>query len=72
MLDLFFTEKVVKLKAWQLYLGNGIWTFLVGLVLLIVAKILGMTGIHSSTLTKLLSTAGSISTGQNYPHHQLS
>ena len=61
MIDLILNDKVVNLRAWQLYLGNGIFTFAVGLILLIVAKLIGMTGIHSDTLNRILGAAGKIS-----------
>jgi hypothetical protein len=67
MLDLILNDKVVNLRAWQLYLGNGIFTFAVGLVLLIIAKLLGTTGIHSETLNKLLSATGRITHARD-PH----
>ena len=51
----YFTEDVIQLKAWQLYLGNGFWTLFVGLVLMIIAKILGMAGIDSHTVRNLLN-----------------
>ena len=70
MIDLILNDKVVNLKAWQLYLGNGIFTFAVGLVLLIIAKILGMTGIHSDTLNKVLSATGRVTQARD-PHQLL-
>ena len=58
---LFFTEKVVNLKAWQLYLGNAFWTLFVGLILLILAKVLGIFGLDSNAITNILHRAGQIS-----------
>ena len=61
----YFTEKVVNLEAWQLYLGNAFWTLFVGLVLLIIAKVLGMVGLESEAVDNLLSKAGQISGARN-------
>ena len=55
---LYFTEYVRDLKAWQLYLGNAFWTLFVGIILLVIAKVLGMVGIESEALDNLLSRAG--------------
>ena len=62
---LIFTEKVVNLRAWQLYLGNGIWTLLVGLVLMILGKLFGMAGINSGDLHNILSKAGAVATNRD-------
>lgn len=69
MLDsLIFTEKVVNLRAWQLYLGNGIWTLFVGLVLLLLGKLFGVLGINNSQITGLLQKAGAVATDKNSNH----
>ncbi len=57
---LYFTERVVELKAWQLYLGNAFWTLFVGLILLILGKVLGVFGLDTSQITNLLSRTGQI------------
>ncbi len=61
----YFTEKVVNLKAWELYLGNAFWTFFVGLVLIVIAKLLGLVGIQSSTVGSILDTTGQITHAEN-------
>ena len=66
MVDLLiFTEKVVNLKAWQLYLGNGIWTLAIGIVLIIISKLLGLFGLNNDTTNKLLSMTAKVATGGN-------
>ncbi len=57
---LYFTERVVELKAWQLYLGNAFWTLFVGLILLVLAKILGVFGLDTSQVNNLLTRTGQI------------
>ena len=56
----YFTENVIDLKAWQLYLGNAFWTLFVGLFLLVLAKLLGLVGLDHSALDTLLHKAGTI------------
>lgn len=66
MLDtLIFTEKVVNLRAWQLYLGNGIWTLFICLVLMLLGKLFGLLGINSGQVTDLLHKAGAVATDKN-------
>ena len=65
MIDLILNDKVVNLKAWQLYLGNGIFTFAVGLILLIIAKLFNMTGIQSDTINRLLSATGRVTNARD-------
>ena len=54
----YFTEDVIQLKAWQLYLGNAFWTLFVGIVLMLIAKVLGMVGVHSDALESILNQTG--------------
>lgn len=61
----YFTERVVELKAWQLYLGNAFWTLFVGLILLVIAKVLGLFGIDNSAVDGLLAKAGQIAEARN-------
>jgi hypothetical protein len=68
---LIFTEKVVNLKAWQLYLGNGIWTLSVGIVLILISKILGLFGLNNETTNKLLSMTAKVSSVDNQRKHHL-
>lgn len=58
---LYLTDKVVNLRAWQLYLGNAIYTFLAGFVLLILARLLGFFGLDSSAVNNILGKVGQIS-----------
>jgi len=51
---LFLTDKVVNLKAWQFYLGNSIFTFLVGLILVVLSKILGIFNVSLPKFAKQL------------------
>ncbi len=62
---LYFTERVVELKAWQLYLGNAFWTLFVGLILLVLAKILGVFGLDTSQINNLLTRTGQITDSRN-------
>ena len=61
----YFNDKVVNLKAWQLYLGNAFWTLFIGLLLLVIAKVLGMVGLESEAVDNLLSKAGQITQARN-------
>ena len=61
----YFTERVVELKAWQLYLGNAFWTLFVGLILLVVAKVLGLFGLDNNAVDNLLDRAGQIAEARN-------
>ncbi len=61
----YFTEKVVNLKAWQLYLGNAFWTLFVGIVVLLIAKLLGFIGLESHIVDDLLSKSGQIAEARN-------
>ena len=54
----YFTEPVVNLKAWQLYLGNSFFTFFVGLILIIITRLLGFIGLHSEVVNTLLHKVG--------------
>ena len=61
----YFTERVVELKAWQLYLGNAFWTLFVGLILLVIAKVLGLFGLDNNAVDNLLDRAGQIAEARN-------
>lgn len=61
----YFTDKVINLKAWQLYLGNAFWTLFVGLLLLVIAKVLGLVGLESDSVDSLLSKTGQIAQARN-------
>ena len=56
----YFMENVTDLKAWQLYLGNAFWTLFVGLLLLIIAKVLGLVGLETDAIDNLLHRIGGI------------
>ena len=62
----YFTEDVIQLKAWQLYLGNAFWTLFVGIVLLLLVKLLGLVGIQSDALRNIISETGNL-TGASTP-----
>lgn len=61
----YFTERVVELKAWQLYLGNAFWSLFVGLLLLVIAKVLGLIGFNSTLVDDILSKTGHITHARN-------
>ncbi len=61
----YFTEDVIQLKAWQLYLGNAFWTLFVGLVLLIIVKVLGLVGIQSDTLRNIIHETRHLTGAEN-------
>ena len=63
MLSLFLTDKVVNLRAWELYLGNSIYTFLVGIIIIILSKLFGLFGGHNKKIDKILDTVGSVAGG---------
>ena len=54
----YFTQKVVELKAWELYLGNAFWTLFVGILLMIIAKVLGLVGLDTASVDNILNRAG--------------
>ena len=56
----YFTENVVDLKAWQLYLGNAFWTLFVGIILMVVAKVLGVIGLETEAVSGLLNRVSDI------------
>lgn len=75
----YFFERVVELKAWQLYLGNAFWTLFVGIVLMVIAKVLGVIGLESEAVATILQRVGVVSgarspdiiTGGHGPHHTI-
>ena len=56
----FFDQKVVNLKAWELYLGNALWTFFIGLVLILTIKVLDVFGLENSALYDIAQKAGQV------------
>ena len=56
----YFMENVSDLKAWQLYLGNAFWTLFVGLLILVIAKVLGLVGLETDAIDNLLHRIGGI------------
>ena len=64
---LYFDQDVCKLKAWEFYLGNSFWTLFVGLILLLIAKVLGLIGIESDAIDNLLHRTGQFTHAQD-PH----
>ena len=64
---LYLNDKVVNLRAWQLYLGNAVYTFLAGLVLLILARILGFFGLDTSEMNNLIGKVGQLSGAAKNP-----
>ena len=56
----FFDQKVVNLKAWELYLGNALWTFFIGLVLVLTIKVLDVFGLEKTGLGELAQKAGQV------------
>lgn len=60
---LFLTDKVVNLRAWELYLGNSIYTFLVGLIILIVSSLFGLFSGHNKKIDSLVDKIGLIAGG---------
>ena len=61
----YFDDRVVNLKAWQLYLGNSFFTLFVGIVLLVLAKFLGLLGLENRSVDELLAKAGEIAQARN-------
>ena len=56
----YFTENVIDLKAWQLYLGNAFWTLFVGIILMVIAKVLGVIGLETEAVSGLLNRVSNI------------
>jgi hypothetical protein len=69
MIDLILNDKVVNLRAWQLYLGNGIFTFAVGITLMLIASLFNMFGLNNGAINNILKAAGTIS-GARVPHQE--
>lgn len=63
MWTLFLTDKVVNLRAWQLYLGNSIYTFLVGFIIIIISSLFGAFGGHNRKIDQLLDKVGYLAGG---------
>ena len=61
----YFTERVIELKAWQLYLGNAFWTLFIGIIILVIAKVLGIIGLESETTHALLQRFGRITASRD-------
>jgi len=61
----YFTQRVVELKAWQLYLGNAFWTLFVGLLLLMIANVLGIIVLENDVVNNLLKKTGHITEARN-------
>ena len=56
----YFTEKVVDLKAWELYIGNAFWTLFVGIILIVFVKVLDLLGLENKTVDHIAHDIGSI------------
>lgn len=56
----FFDQKVTNLKAWELYLGNALWTFFIGILLVLAIKVLDIFGLEKSNLGEILEKTGQV------------
>ena len=60
-----FMKDVKELKAWQLYAGQSIWFFFVGIMFYIVKMLLDMTFLtKNKTFTSAYEVVESIGTGE--------
>jgi hypothetical protein len=60
-----FMKDVKDIKAWQLYAGQSIWFFFVGIMFYLVKSILDMTFLSKNkTFTSAYKVVESIGTGQ--------
>ena len=56
----FFDQKVVNLRAWELYLGNALWTFFIGILLVLAVKLLDVFGLEKTGLGELVNKTGEV------------
>lgn len=56
----FFDQKVTNLRAWELYLGNALWTFFIGILLVIAVKLLDIFGLDKTGLGELVNKTGEV------------
>ena len=56
----FFDQKVTNLKAWELYLGNALWTFFIGIILVLVIKLLDIFGLEKTPLGDIIHRTGEV------------
>lgn len=57
---LYLDKKVKDMKAWQLYLGNAIFTLLVSIFMVIIVRVLKIFHINNSTLGEVVKTTGNV------------
>ena len=46
--EALFMKPVIELKAWELYIGQSIWFFFIGIVFFLIRYILDMTFLKSN------------------------
>ena len=46
--EALFMKPVIELKAWELYIGQSIWFFFIGIVFFLIKYILDMTFLKSN------------------------
>lgn len=56
----FFDQKVTNLKAWELYLGNALWTFFIGIILVLTIKVLDIFGLEKTGLGEIVQKTGEV------------
>ena len=56
----FFGQKVTNLRAWELYLGNALWTFFIGILLILAVKLLDVFGLEKTGLGEIVSKTGEV------------
>ena len=64
----FFTRRVTELKAWQLYTGQSVWFFFIGIIFYILKRILDMTFLKDNVqFQSAYTVAENIGSGQARP-----
>lgn len=56
----FFDQKVTNLRAWELYLGNALWTFFIGILLVLAVKLLDVFGLEKTGLGEIVNKTGEV------------
>ena len=56
----FFDQKVTNLRAWELYLGNALWTFFIGILLVLAVKLLDIFGLEKTGLGEIVNKTGEV------------
>lgn len=56
----FFDQKVTNLRAWELYLGNALWTFFIGILLVVAVKLLDVFGLQKTGLGEIMHRTGEV------------